>query len=296
MAERPDHRRLSRPKSAVVLGSLAALLIIAAPALGGHPDGAPGNNGTIKVHDNNPGEPDPEVKNQPHVCQFDLHFFFGDAGQTGDWWIKEWPPTSESGPSNDPEGAVLMDTYEDPDMDREDREPDGEGAYYTLPNGHYKLFWEGAPTPAQDDDDVNIKHKVFWVECPEETATPTPTPTEGQLGGTPTPTPTPTPTGAATPTPTPTEAATPTPTPTGGELGGTPTPTPTIGGQAGAPTPTEAGGVLGGNPTPAAGGLPNTAAGPIGGDSSAAALMALLALLSLAALTWSHLRSTSLRR
>jgi hypothetical protein len=148
---------------AVLVAALAMAMLGVTPVISGHPDGAPGNNGTIKVHDNNPGEPDPEVKNQPHVCEFDLHFFFGDAGQTGDWWIKSWPPTSASGPDSDPAGAVLSGTYEDPDLDREDREPDpDEGiTYYTLPDGHYKLFWEGAATPGGQ---LNIKHKVFWVE------------------------------------------------------------------------------------------------------------------------------------
>jgi hypothetical protein len=149
----------------LLIALISALVLLAAsiaPSLAGHPDGAPGNNGTIKVHDNNPGEPDPEVKNQPHVCQFDLHFFFGDAGQTGDWWIQEWPPTSDAGPTSDPAGAELSGVYEDLEGDREDREPDTVGTYFTLPDGHYKLFWEGAVNPGGQQ---NIKHKVFWVDC-----------------------------------------------------------------------------------------------------------------------------------
>jgi len=30
---------------------------------------------------------------------------------------------------------------------------------FSLDPGHYKLFWEGR-------NDHNIKHKVFWVDCP----------------------------------------------------------------------------------------------------------------------------------
>ena len=158
----------ARVGASLLIALISAFVLFAAaitPSLAGHPEGAPGNNGTIKVHDNNPGEPDPEVKNQPHVCEFDLHFFFGDAGQTGDWWIQEWPPTSDTGPTSDPAGAELAGVYEDPDMNREDREPDVDGTYYTLPDGHYKLFWEGALNPGGLQ---NIKHKVFWVDCPEQ--------------------------------------------------------------------------------------------------------------------------------
>jgi hypothetical protein len=155
----------SRAGASLLIALISAFVLLAAsiaPSLAGHPDGAPGNNGTIKVHDNNPGEPDPEVKNQPHVCEFDLHFFFGDAGQTGDWWIQEWPPTSDSGPTSDDADAELSGVYEDLEGDREDREPDTAGTYYTLPDGHYKLFWEGAVNPGGQQ---NIKHKVFWVDC-----------------------------------------------------------------------------------------------------------------------------------
>jgi hypothetical protein len=145
-----------------LIGALVLLAATTTSGLAANPNGAPGNNGTVKVHDNNPGEPDPVIKNQPHVCQFDLHFFFEDAGQTGDWWIQEWPPTSATGPTSDPTGAELSGIYEDPDLNREDREPDVAGTYYTLPDGHYKLFWEGALNPGGQQ---NIKHKVFWVDC-----------------------------------------------------------------------------------------------------------------------------------
>lgn len=136
----------------LVLGAL----VVAAPALAQDP---PGNNGTIKVHDNNPGEPDPEVKNQPHVCEFDLHFFFADADQRGDWWIESWPPTGDRSVvlSSDTEGRYMTDA------NGEDRKPDDPNAYYSLENGHYKLFWEGATNPGGQQ---NIKHKVFWVDCP----------------------------------------------------------------------------------------------------------------------------------
>ena len=110
--------------------------------------GPPGNNGTVKIHDGGT-EPSPEVRNQPHVCTFHLHFFFADAAQAGAWWIRSWSPTGDG-------ATVLTGTYLT-DTNGEYRTPAEPGSY-TLPDGHYKLFWEGRSSS-------NIKHKVFWVKC-----------------------------------------------------------------------------------------------------------------------------------
>ena len=110
--------------------------------------GPPGNNGNVKIHDGGT-EPSPEVRNQPHVCTFHLHFFFADAGQAGAWWIRSWSPTGDG-------ATVLTGTYVT-DTNGEYRTPAEPGAY-TLADGHYKLFWEGRSSS-------NIKHKVFWVRC-----------------------------------------------------------------------------------------------------------------------------------
>ena len=138
---------------------------------------APGNNGTLKIHDTY--EPDPVIKNEPHVdCPFHAHFFFADAGQTGDWWIQEWSP-------GDKGTTVWTGSYT----------ADSNGEYVTgtitLDAGHYKIFWEGR-------NGNNIKHKAFWVDndcdpvlAPAPTPTPTPTPAGGIASATPTPTPTP---------------------------------------------------------------------------------------------------------
>jgi hypothetical protein len=139
--------------AALAIACLTAAMLLASPAQAGGPQGAPGNNGTVKIHDGS-GEPSPEVRNQPHVCTFHLHFFFGDAEQTGDWWIESWPPTGDRTVAMGPE------TYTT-DANGEDRAP-ATGAY-ELPDGHYKLFWEGATNPGEQ---TNIKHKVFWVDCP----------------------------------------------------------------------------------------------------------------------------------
>jgi len=132
---------------------LVALLAPASPALS---NDTPGNNGTVKIHEG-AGETEPgEVRNEPHVCTFHLHFYFSDPEQAGTWEIQEWSP-------GDKGTVVLSGTY-DTQGDGEDRQP--EEGVYTLPDGHYKLFWDGDLDTQKHD-----KMKVFWVECEETTTT-----------------------------------------------------------------------------------------------------------------------------
>src|SRR5204863_2964242 len=116
---------------------------------------------TVKIHDG-ATEPSPTVRNQPHVCTFHLHFFFADAAQTGTWWIQSWPPTGSG-------TTVLAGTYLT-NQNGEDRQP--EAGAYSLPDGHYKLFWDGDLDTGKHD-----KMKVFWVEC-APAATPSPSGSE----------------------------------------------------------------------------------------------------------------------
>ena len=139
---------------AAVAGLLVAAFV--APGTATSTD-APGNNGTVKIHQGGT-ETEPIVHNEPHVCTFHLHFFFADPFQAGTWEIQEWSP-------GDMGTVVLSGTY-DTNGDGEDRDPDEPGVY-TLPDGHYKLFWDGDLDTLKHD-----KHKVFWVDCPE-TAPPT---------------------------------------------------------------------------------------------------------------------------
>jgi hypothetical protein len=146
---------------------------------------APGNNGTVKIEDS--VDPKEEPANDPHVCQFDIKFFFADPVQAGDWRIESWPPTGD--------GTVVLSGTYDTDDEGFDRQP--EDGYYSLPDGHYKLYWKG--------DEENLwKHKVFWVEC--QAAEPTDTPDD-------TPKPTETPDDTPTPTETPDDTPKPTETP-----------------------------------------------------------------------------------
>ena len=125
-----------------LLTALAMVLAVAAPVAA-----AKGNDGTVKIH-NGSSEAEPIIQNEPHVCDFHLHFFFSDAGQTGSWWIQSWPPTGNK-------STVLSGTYLS-DASGEYRDP-AVGSH-SLPDGHYKLFWTGSPS-------TQIKHKVFWVDC-----------------------------------------------------------------------------------------------------------------------------------
>ncbi len=225
--------------AALIMGTLGGV-VMAAP-----PDEVPGNNGTVKIHEG-AGEPASETRNEPHVCTFHLHFFFADAGDSGTWEIQEWSP-------GDKGTVVLTGTYMT-DQNGEDRDPD-EGAY-TLPDGHYKLFWDGDLETNKHD-----KMKVFWVECPEVTPAPTPTPLE-----TPAPTPTPTTPGGGV-----------------GPIEGTPTPTAPGGGGGpiqGTPTP-PAGGVAGATATPATTLPPtDTASQPAAGTNGLWAMLLLLVAIT----------------
>jgi hypothetical protein len=141
-------------------GLLTAILLAAFAGLGPAvlANDTPGNNGTVKIHEGNTENDPGEVRNEPHVCTFHLHFYFADPVQTGTWEIEEWAPTGEKGT------VVLSGTY-DTAGDGEDRQPtDG---VYTLPDGHYKLFWDG-----DLDTDKHDKMKVFWVDCAEASTPP----------------------------------------------------------------------------------------------------------------------------
>jgi hypothetical protein len=143
------------------LGWSAAATLVALALLGPAAVlGTDGNNGTVKIHEG-ATETEPGPQNEPHVCEFHLHFFFADPEQSGTWEIQEWSPGDK--------GEVVLDGDYDTAGDGEDRDPaDG---VHTLPDGHYKLFWDG-----DLDTDKHDKHKVFWVDC-EETTTSTTTET-----------------------------------------------------------------------------------------------------------------------
>ena len=173
-----------------------------------------GANGDVKIHSGNT-EDEPIVDNEPKVCSFHLHGFKFDPNSTVDWKIDTHPPTTPVETVRS--GTITMDANGNGRTPAANAQP----PVFSLPNGHYKLYWQQHGSPGSAD------HKVFWVDCP--TATPTTQPTN-----TPTSTPTATPTVGSGTVPTSTPTSTPTATPTPGPKPkvlptNTPTATPTVG-------------------------------------------------------------------
>ncbi|GGT26351.1 hypothetical protein GCM10010254_53530 [Streptomyces chromofuscus] len=148
------------------LSAVAAAALLVSPAAA-HAT-APGDNGTVKIHDATTGE---ELrKNEPHVCTFYLDAFGFDGGQQVDWHIEAWAPTAATKGETVKSGAIALDG-----------EGHGRTADLSLPDGHYKLFWNF------DGEHGSAKHKVFWTDCEdseegEETGT-TPSGTPSQTAG-----------------------------------------------------------------------------------------------------------------
>ncbi|MDQ1046169.1 LPXTG cell wall anchor domain-containing protein [Streptomyces sp. V4I2] len=129
-----------------VLSAVAAAAFLAAPLAHATP---PGDNGTVKIHDASTGE---ELrKNEPHVCTFYLDAFGFDAVQQVDWHIEAWAPTADVKGETVTSGEIALDA-------------DGHGRTddLSLPDGHYKLFWNF------DGENGAAKHKVFWTDCEDE--------------------------------------------------------------------------------------------------------------------------------
>jgi hypothetical protein len=265
-------RRLTRSLLAIALAGLL-VAALAPVALATQPE-VPGNNGTVKIHDG-AGEPASETRNEPHVCTFHLHFFFADAGDSGTWEIQVWSP-GDKGALGQLSGGTNPGTYTT-NSDGEVRVP--ASGTYSLPDGHYKLFWDG-----DLDTDKHDKHKVFWVECGDQgggqaPATPTPTPTSPGGGG-----------GEGGGGVGPTQGTNPTPTPVSGGVGPTQgtnaTPTPANGGVAPTENTAPEGGVAAATATPGTTLPPTDTASATSSGSTGlwAALLLLLAVVTTATL------------
>ncbi|UXY28042.1 LPXTG cell wall anchor domain-containing protein [Streptomyces sp. HUAS TT20] len=133
-------RTLSR---AGAVCAVAAAALFAAPSAHATP---PGDNGTVKIHDAKTGE---ELRrNEPHVCTFYLDAFGFDGVQEVDWHIEAWAPTAAPKGETVKSGAITLDG-----------EGHGRTEDLSLPDGHYKLFWNF------DGEKGAAKHKVFWTDC-----------------------------------------------------------------------------------------------------------------------------------
>jgi len=133
-----------------------------------------GDNGTIKIHGST--TPVTDRRNEPHVCIFYLDAFGFDPGQSVSWRIKSWPPAGDRAVVTS--GALVLRSN-----------GAGHTGDMTLPNGHYKLFWNFA------GEHGSAKQKVFWVAC----AAPAPTPSPGPSSPPVPPAPAPTPVGGTLP-------------------------------------------------------------------------------------------------
>lgn len=137
-------------KAAGYVAFVAGVCLILASA-GATPASAdpnsPGNNGTIKIHES-PGEREPAMANDPHVCLFHIHGFKFDNNSTGEAWIESWPPTGNR--SEVWRGAWSAGNT-----------GEWRTADIQLAKGHYKAYAKqmNEATPGGD------KQKVFWVEC-----------------------------------------------------------------------------------------------------------------------------------
>ncbi len=167
-----------------VLSAVVAAAFLAAPLA--HAT-ASGDNGSVKIHDATTGE---ELrKNEPHVCTFYLDAFGFDAVQEVDWHIEAWAPTADVKGETVKSGEITLDA-------------DGHGRTddLSLPDGHYKLFWNF------EGENGAAKHKVFWTDCEDED--------EGDGGGGSTPT------GSASPSSSAGESADPSASPGPGSSAG----------------------------------------------------------------------------
>ncbi|MFI8521514.1 LPXTG cell wall anchor domain-containing protein [Streptomyces sp. NPDC085481] len=213
-------RRSLIPAGALVAAVAGSLMLAPAASATGKPHG---DNGTVKIHDAKTGEE--LMKNEPHVCAFYLDGFKFDSAQKVTWHIEGHAPTAGL---KGTEGTLTLDGS-----------GHGRTADISLPNGHYKLYWNF------DGENGKAKQKTFWVDCEDK-------PGEENPGtpGTPTGTPTGTPSGTPSQTP-----------------GGTPSGTP---GGSVSPTASSSEGSAAGGPAPSAsesaeGGLAQTgSSAPVG--------------------------------
>ncbi|WP_031524206.1 hypothetical protein [Streptomyces sp. NRRL F-5123] len=135
------------PSVAVAVAAAAATVVFAPAALA-----APGDNGTVKIHDAKTG--DEVMSNNPHVCTFYLDAFKFDGGQKASWQIVDQPPTGKD--KVEATGTLTADAS-----------GHGRTDDMTLPDGHYKLLWNF------DGEHGQAKQKVFWVECKNDSGSTT---------------------------------------------------------------------------------------------------------------------------
>jgi LPXTG-motif cell wall-anchored protein len=139
-------------------------VLVAGTVLGGtsaafaaSPASAPGDNGTVKIHD--PSTSEQDNRNEPKVCDFQIVADNFDAVQEVSWEILTKAENGGGWKDVVLEGTLVLD---------------GEGSGSTeileLDDGHYKLDWTFEGQRGND-----AKHKVFKVDCEGSPEEPEPT-------------------------------------------------------------------------------------------------------------------------
>ncbi|MEF9883389.1 LPXTG cell wall anchor domain-containing protein [Streptomyces sp. P9-A4] len=140
--------RRSLIPAAALVAAMAGSLALAPVAFASN--GPKGDNGTVKIHDSKTGE---EIKaNEPKVCAFYLDAFNFDAQQKANWRIEAWANNDQEKGTEVEKGSITLDA-----------KGHGRTEDLKLADGQYKLFWNF------DGENGKAKHKVFKVDCPDET-------------------------------------------------------------------------------------------------------------------------------
>lgn len=140
------------------------------------PQDAPGNNGTLKVHEL--GTPSGTENNDPKVCKFNLEGFGFDAGQVG------YIMFDAQGKDSDAVSIAVMYNFGLTNQSGFAVSQDFNNGGATLANGHYKATLYGKDTGQNIDlTDVKAKSKVFKVDCAAVRDTDNPTTPGGEVLG-----------------------------------------------------------------------------------------------------------------
>ncbi len=142
-------------KRIVVGASLALVATLVALPVHATNDHVPGNNGTLKVHEQ--GTPSNTENNDPKVCTFNYEGYGFDKGQDGVIVI-----TVQGGGNDKSEVKRLAMPAA---KESADHFTFTETSYVTLPNGMYKSTVYGKDSHGKYTIDLKAKSKVFKVDC-----------------------------------------------------------------------------------------------------------------------------------
>jgi len=137
----------------VTFAGVMAAVLMAVPASA--TKSAPGNNGTLKVHEQ--GTQSQFINNDPKVCTFNFEGYNFGNGQDGLIVI-----TAQGGGNDQSEVKRI---HMPAAAETTEHGTYTETAYHTLPDGHYKSTVYGKDNKGEYRVDLKAKSKVFKVEC-----------------------------------------------------------------------------------------------------------------------------------